>query len=546
MDFIYRLFLLLCLMSFPGFVPKHSKAQVLKLNMTPEEKFQTFEGFGASLAYYEGWLNAHPNKREIYDIIFGELSLDFLRVRNAHGYDADMIGRVKEYITQSERVRGNPIPFLTTSWGPPAYLKSNNDRSNGGTLRYTLEDGTVNFDYNAFAQWWVESLNAYQAAGIYPTFVSIQNEPDFTATYESCRLAPAELVNSTDTIAGYNKALETVYKAFESSGHKTKLLGPETIGIGYNVVQNYMKQIDVQYLHGIAHHLYHGVDENNPWVTADMKKVGELYPEIPHYQTEYERSDWFNLSGLIYKSLVDENVVAYFYWDLIWNEGGLVTLDNPWTPGSWKYPRGYYRNKMFFAFKQFSAFIEPGWQRINTQLASSEIATVGFMNSTGDSAVVVVVNRSDYRARDIKIFPGSFSFDKSEVYQTNMRINCQLTGELSDSVFSIDPLTISTITMVNTKGPNTINEQKTIQSGSKVYPNPFTQKARITHPFSGSKKLLLSIYDTGGRMLFSETTQETGSNELLLERGGLRSGLYLYRIQNESGNYVSGQLQISN
>ncbi len=53
-------------------------------------------GFGAALAYYESWLNAHPRKSEVYELIFGELSLDILRVRNAYGYDPEMVGRVKE------------------------------------------------------------------------------------------------------------------------------------------------------------------------------------------------------------------------------------------------------------------------------------------------------------------------------------------------------------------------------------------------------------------------------------------------------------------
>ncbi len=84
-----------------------------------------------------------------------------------------------------------------------------------------------------------------------------------------------------------------------------------------------MNASDVSKLNGIAHHLYHGVDENNPYLTTDMSKVGNFHPELPHIQSEYFRGDWFSLGGLIYKSFHDENVVAYLYWDLIWNGAGL-------------------------------------------------------------------------------------------------------------------------------------------------------------------------------------------------------------------------------
>ena len=77
-------------------------------------------------------------------------------------------------------------------------------------------------------------------------------------------------------------------------------------------VEKYVDALDISKLSGIAHHLYHGVDENDPYSTINMTKVGAFHPEIPHFQTEYSRGDWFSLAGLIYKSFHDENVV-YLY-----------------------------------------------------------------------------------------------------------------------------------------------------------------------------------------------------------------------------------------
>ena len=44
-----------------------------KMVIQTSETFQTVTGFGASLAYYENWVNAHPKKNEIYEAIFGEI-----------------------------------------------------------------------------------------------------------------------------------------------------------------------------------------------------------------------------------------------------------------------------------------------------------------------------------------------------------------------------------------------------------------------------------------------------------------------------------------
>jgi glucuronoarabinoxylan endo-1,4-beta-xylanase len=82
---IPTIFLPVFLFFLPGSVFAQT-SQYTNMTISPTESYQTVTGFGASLAYYENWLTAHPKKAEIYDAIFKELSLDILRVRNAYGY----------------------------------------------------------------------------------------------------------------------------------------------------------------------------------------------------------------------------------------------------------------------------------------------------------------------------------------------------------------------------------------------------------------------------------------------------------------------------
>lgn len=416
------------------------------LSIDPGTQFQTVEGFGASLAYYENWLTAHPNKKEIYDAVFGELSLDILRVRNAYGYDDGMVGRVSEFVQAAETSLGKPIKVLSTSWGPPAYVKSNNDRTHGGTIKYSISDSKVQFNYPGFADWWKGALDGYNNNGVYPTYISIQNEPDFTSDYESCRFDPTEKITGTDTLAGYDKALEAVYNMINGRTVKPELLGPESVGVGYNVVENYINALNTSYLYGIAHHLYHGVDENDPYSSTDIAKAGALHPEIPHFQTEYNRGDWFSLAGLIYKSFNDENVVAYLYWDLIWSGSGLVSLDNPWDQGSWSNSKGYTKTKEFYAFKQFSAFIHPGWKRIGTS-TNDTVATLAFISTAKDSASVVLINRSNSVQYQTKISIPGYSINKSSIYRTSSNDNCISAGSLNNSGVLLPTHSITTVAM---------------------------------------------------------------------------------------------------
>ena len=90
----------------------------------------------------------------------------------------------------AEASLGHPIKLFATSWGPPGYLKNTGDRKNGGTLRYDVVDGQVSFDYGGFASWWMGALDEYESKGILPDFFTIQNEPNWSATWARWRTRP--------------------------------------------------------------------------------------------------------------------------------------------------------------------------------------------------------------------------------------------------------------------------------------------------------------------------------------------------------------------
>jgi glucuronoarabinoxylan endo-1,4-beta-xylanase len=540
-------YLLLSVLTALAIGPGSAIAQTKVVSIDLEETYQTMEGFGASLAYYENWLTAHPKKAEIYEAIFAELSLDILRVRNAFDYDTGMIDRVAEFALAAGSSLGKPIAVFSSSWGPPGYLKSNNDRKNGGTLKFTKNENEIDFDYAGFAHWWNSSLDEYNSHGVYPTYISIQNEPDWAASWETCILKPAEIVNAADTIAGYNKALDAVYDTIMKREQKPKILGPESSGIGYNSVENFVNPLDVSKLYGIAHHLYNGVDENDPWSSGNFTKVGDFHPEIPHFQTEYFHGDWFSLAGLIYKSLHDENVVAYLYWDLIWDGKGLVSLDFPWDQSRWTDPqKGYTKTKDFYAFKQFSGFIHPGWKRTGTASSGEDVKVVAFVSPEKDSATVVFINRSLSDSLGIHLDIPGYSIHESSIYITSDTLNCKYSGELLDSLLKIPPHCIATVEMRTSKITTGIPFKDLTGNDivfKSLYPNPFINSATLEFSLDETKVIWMEILDMQGRKISKRSLGSfpPGDHAIRLNRNGLSDGIYFYKLGNPSGEYKTGR-----
>jgi glucuronoarabinoxylan endo-1,4-beta-xylanase len=526
---------------------------VHSVEVNVEETHQTITGFGASLAYYEGWLPAHPNRAEIYDVIFKELSLDILRVRNAYGYDNNMIGYVKQFASAAQNSLGHPIDIMVTSWGPPGYLKSNNDKGHGGTLRYHVNNGKVEFDYAGFADWWNASLDNYNANGIYPKYISIQNEPDWEADYESCLLQPSEVVNNTDTIAGYNKALDAVYDTVKLRENPPLFLGPECVGIGYYAVENYVNPLDLSKLHGIAYHHYHGAEsgtvENDPFTSADYAKVADFHPEVPHFQTEYSHAGWFTVAGMMFQSLTQGNATAWLYWDLAWENGGLVNLHFPWDRNRWTTTKGYNRTKDFYVFKHYSAFIHPGWKRIGTSGDSELLKTASFLSSTGDSATFVAINRSETDTMEVRIQIPGFTVEEATAYSTTEEHDFVTTDYLSDTLLVVPPRSLNTVdlrlssvnsaTKIPVRGPTF--------SVAEVFPNPFSHSAQIRFVSEKSADYSLEVFDLNGKQLLKRELGffSAGNHQVEFKRDGLENGIYIFRLFSSAGQTAGGRFVVT-
>ncbi len=409
--------------------------------------YQELEGFGASGAWYENWLTAHPKRNEIYDCLFRQLGLDIYRIRNTYDISSSNISNTATIVRAAESSLGHPIKVMVSSWSPPAYLKSN-----GSTVRGTLKkDANGDFMYDQFAQWWADSIEELASYGIDVNYVNIQNEPDYLGDWDTCKFTPYE----TSSWAGYNLAFEAVYQELNlRMPDMPKLLAAEACGCG--VSQSYIDAlIDPNHVYGYAHHLYAGGSHDVPdGYIPSMENFAAQYGDKPLLQTEFANgqsqtltfSDAMNLALLMHNSLTVEGVSAYLYWELFWQEPkGLVSLDNPWQSNP-----GYTINTTYYAFKHYSAFTDPGWYRVEASTDSNGLRISAFKNQDDTELTIVIINTSDI-AIDLSLSLGDFSPDDSEVYRTSGRECAAYIGTFDQSQsLSLGPQTITTIHLTGT------------------------------------------------------------------------------------------------
>lgn len=416
-------------------------------------RHQEIEGFGAAAAWYEEWITAHPEKGELYEVLFQELGSDIYRTRNVYdqpGY-TDYMSRTAEIIAGGEAALGHPLKVLISSWSPPAYLKSNNDLV-GGTLI-----GSPNYDYAGFALWWADSIDAWSLAGVNADYISMQNEPDYTASWDSCRFDPTE-----GSVAGYDQAFEAVYNEIYSrfGANMPKMLAPETTGFngasGGSLDAYLSALINHSHVYGYAHHLYNIDAGDNPdnFLSA-MSTFNANWGTKPLMQTEYEKStnnwpDALNLAHLLHNSLTVEEVSMYLYWDYVGDNAGyaLVSLDSPWEPAP-----GYTINNAYYGMKHYAAFTDAGWERVDATSDTGDLKISAYISPDDKELSAVLVNTGSSDLSTSLSFSG-FTPASGGVFQTTQTQDCVYAGTYSSS-FTVPAQSIMTLQLLSSSPDST-------------------------------------------------------------------------------------------
>jgi O-glycosyl hydrolase len=386
---------------------------------------QLLVGFGASIAYGEGEITAHPQKAALYQAIFSDLGLDVIRFRNRYSHvgDDDLTSAGQLYSAATASLGHAPIALLS-SWSPPPALKANNALlCSGNAQTCTLRRNTAGgFDYAGFANYWRASYDAYGQVGIVPDYLGLQNNADWVPSaaelLEACRFLPVEgsttvSVNGRDTAVaypGYAEAQAATVAAFASSPQQPKILAPETSN--FASIADYLPTLDPATTDALGHQLY-GVDPNAVDVSA-LASVGKLESQLglPVFITEMQ-ADGFGTALMIHYAVVVEGAAAYLQAALTGSLSGPVANPDALIGLS---ATTFAPQAPYHAMRHFAQLTDPGWVRVDAATDESELLASAWLSPKQDQLTVVLINAGSAHISTRLVLPGVWS--SSEIRRT--------------------------------------------------------------------------------------------------------------------------------
>lgn len=361
--------------------------------------YQTISGFGGANAI---WGTDYLTSGEMA-LAFGTgedgLGLSIFRVRlsSVRSDWAGLAGTIKE-------VNGYKVKVLASPWSPPAQFKSNNDVVGGG---YLLEN-----HYADFAGYINDFIAYMKSQSATVDVVSIQNEPDWKASYEGCEYDANQLFNFVRNFAG--------------SINGAKVLAAESLNFNHNYTDNILNDATAaDNISMVAGHLYGSGLAAYPLAEQKGKEIW-MTEHLLNLDSGNKPENW--------TATTDPNTIWSETMDIMQEIHSAMSYN--WNAYVWWYIRRYYSFlgdgekgttrgqilKRGYAMSQFSKFVRPGYVRVKT---TEENASLGLKITayTGDNkTVVVIVNPSGLLQPQLNLVTAG-SISQATSYTTSVSKN---------------------------------------------------------------------------------------------------------------------------
>jgi glucosylceramidase len=376
-------------------------------------RYQQFTGGGASMTDTAGYLLGSSGaisastRSQVMNALFSPTSgigLDFLRnpmgasdlARYNYSYDDMPAGQTDPSLAhfsighdltdilpltkQAEQLNPN-LKLMLVPWSAPAWMKDNGSFTDQGYLQSQY--------YAAYAQYYVKTVQAYQAQGVHVDYVSAQNEPG------CCSGANYPTMAWNGSGLDYFTANDLL-PAFHAAGLSTKVLALDWnwsnyASYGAPEVGDATVRNDPLF-GGVA---WHGYDEGS---AAEQTTVHNQYPAIGSFDTEHSGGTWIanqqneDMNNIIgYTRNWGQSVVK---WSLAVDQNmgphnggcgtctGLITVHNGDSQsGQVSYTVEYYD------MGQLTKFVKPGAYRI-ASTANAAVPNVAWLNPDGSKALI--------------------------------------------------------------------------------------------------------------------------------------------------------------
>jgi glucuronoarabinoxylan endo-1,4-beta-xylanase len=319
---------------------------------------QRMDGFGAADVFLGALSDAQA------DLFFSPTNgIGLSILRTGIGSDGSDMGA---YANATKAAARGAIVWAAP-WTAPAAWKDNNSEVNGGHLLPGF--------YDAWASRLATFASTFtQNTGVPLYGLSVQNEPDYQASYISMLYTNQEMTNFVKVLG----------PKLAAQNPRPKLLMPDVSNWGGAWGFNSAVLGDsaaAPYLDILAVHQYAGVSA--PQSTAK-----------PIWETEQSSFEGFDPSignGLmvarwVHDAITIGNVSAWHYW---WLMG--INADDEGLIG---YSHNTQLTKRLYTLGNFSKFVRPGFYVVGTSGAPAGVSVTAYKNPTSGAMVIVAINQN--------------------------------------------------------------------------------------------------------------------------------------------------------
>lgn len=335
------------------------------VNIDSRVKFQHVTGFGgfSPSPTWQYWLTDTE-----MDMLFGtgddQLGLNILRLYIANNKNYWNAG-----VANAKRAKMYGAFVFASPWAPPASWKTNNDDSHGGEL--------LTSRYQDWALWLNDYHTYMQQKGADIDAVSIQNEPDWTADYQSCRWTGEQMASF---LKQYGSLIEC------------KIIAPEAIHFTRSIHEPILNDAEAcQELDILGGHFYGWDGSSYPLAAQKGKEVWMTeYLINERQQNDHKNINW-NDDGFLFAHSINDamlaNMSAWVHYSLkryygCLGDGEYGTTNNQITK------RGY-------ILSHFAKYVS-GTTRIRHALTDNtgKLSSSAYLSETGDSVILMLMNQS--------------------------------------------------------------------------------------------------------------------------------------------------------
>ncbi|MDO4926043.1 MAG: glycoside hydrolase family 30 protein [Turicibacter sp.] len=309
------------------------------------------------------------------------------------------------YLREALAIQPN-LSLFASPWSPPTWMKTKK-AYNFGTLRWEKEV------LDAYANYFVKFIEAYQQEGIKIEQIHIQNEPVADQKFPSCIWTGVELRDFIKNHIGpifKGKEIDTDIWLGTLNGPFIDFMLDNMTPFS-EFYDQYVNTVLAdkearQYLSGV------GFQWGGKHI---IEQVEVSYPELRLMQTENECGDGLNswehaeyVYGLFWHYF-HHGVESYIYWNIVlpqdgvstwgWKQNALITIDNE---------ANVTYQPEFYIMKHFSHFIKPGARVIRTT-GHWTANSIVFENPDGELVILVASNMNNEREFTFKHEGKTFS-----------------------------------------------------------------------------------------------------------------------------------------